>query len=318
MNYKNFVNILPIFCLLVLSISVHAADTDEQISAREKACEDQCLVDITSKPREILTPERYNEIVGGRQKCRQACFDAAVAAHTALKNSISTLSTSSMTEAENKYRDRYYKKCMSDFGGEKQAASCCSNLAAKDAESLRNKGAFDTSTTAEIPVFVDDSQCPLKKIESSPGEFAADVNTIKCMRSLMLSGVVIDDSNRAKEEEFCRAVTTPVAADTYISKCLQAGKYGPVGKATDDAKFNCRLDYEKEQRSNYVNECLKSGTYRKLSIDERKKGCNDNYQQYLQSHADTVYIVPKNTPAYTQPKSFYQKIKDFFSSFFGR
>jgi hypothetical protein len=111
---------------------------------------------------------------------------------------------------ENKYKERYVAKCMDTYKNNPSVNSCCSDLAVADTKAMQKRGVFDTATTAEIPIIIDENKC-------KPKEYKYD-----CSATSMNAG----------EKDKCKQ---------YLNKCMEMGK--DFYQSEETRKLLCEAGY---------------------------------------------------------------------------
>ncbi|MDO8492978.1 MAG: hypothetical protein Q7S19_00310 [bacterium] len=157
-------------------------------------------------------------------------------------------------DAAKKYHSRYVQKCMIVYNNP-NAASCCSDLAVADTNSMQKRGVFDTPTTAEIPIIVDENKCKAPVYKYYCSELVGSIG----------------------EKDTCKS---------YLNRCMEMGKWPDTSEET--RKKLCETDYtlnkpiELTTGEKYINICLKSAEPKEGETSEDKAiRCARGYRSHV-------------------------------------
>lgn len=189
-----------------------------------------------------------------------------------------------LSAAGKKYQDRYVAKCMDAYKNNPGASACCTALAVEDANAMQKKGVFDTETTAEIPIIVDENKC-------KPKEYKYD-----CSETAALGG----------DKDSCR---------DYINRCLEMGKW--LDGKEDSRKKLCETDYmikkplELSTREKYMSICTKSANPKdaeeKVSVAAR---CGADYYSGAREYRDRC-VASLNQANYNAFSNWFIQFRAF-------
>ncbi len=214
---------------------------------------------------------------------------------------------------EEQYRKRYFDKCMADVDpGNQQMGACCGNLAGKDAADLETRGVFDTASTAEIPVYVDEGKCVASVAGKQPAEMTQDEFVQKCLTTKY------KDQNSQEAEKLCATDYRVEIIRDRMMKCINNGQFGPVGQYNADILIACSTNVRASMASDAIKSCVNSGTYKNLTDSDRVMGCLDDYMRSQGGGIELTPITssPSASVTTTSSPSLISRIASFFSSLF--
>jgi hypothetical protein len=149
---------------------------------------------------------------------------------------------------------------------------------------LLKRGVFDTPTTAEIPILVDEQKCkaPVYKYDCS------------------------DIGQSIGEKDACKK---------YINRCIEMGKW--LDGTEDSRKKLCETDYtlnrplELSTREKYINICLKSGgSTDDEDQDSKAIRCGADYYSGVREYIDRC-VASMNGANYSRFSSWFIRFRAF-------
>ena len=190
------------------------------------------------------------------------------------------------TATVQKYRTRFYEKCMDIYRNDARVGACCSAQADAETSALERKGAFDTETTAELPVFVDESKC------SIPKEVVPDS---RC------------DTYEGDKHREC---------SDYIKRCLDAGRYAYLSE--NGRAERCAIDFAQgstialSTQEKYAKICIAAGVARGESEDDLKGSCLADYLYAAREYRDRC-LAMLNRVEYSKSTTLILRLRTLFN-----
>jgi hypothetical protein len=345
MNKKNYLLALfgKIILLLVFILSatpvIVRADSCGELdkpdlygkTPRQKTCIQECerVHKLLPTPKKFYG-EEYDNFLAPLKKCRQMCDSEA---YEAIK-SCETSSSAPITSGEKSYRERYLQKCRSSYNNHPSVERCCSDQAIAGTEVMKKRGVFDTSTTAEMPIFIDESKCKIQEKDLSSDEYVqrcldlgkfptfemTEYGGRKLMCLLSYNNALIS-KNKKGSGELITPKLSPV--EKYINRCIGEGGYDDIKDMEDRAGY-CQGEYMRVA-SNHVRKCLQvNGSPTPQEADYKE--CRDRFYKAVDDKDpelrkdDSIQPPPPVTPKTPEPKpvSVFGKVRGTISSFLGR
>lgn len=215
---------------------------------------------ILSCTQECLKSDKYpNErsSVDRASKCSNACQNPKADFSTKEDGTVRPFGP-----AENKYKDRYIQKCMGAYNNDPDSALCCGELAIADTKVMQKRGVFDTPTTAELSIIVDEVKCKPKEYKyscSGPSILDLEKDECKkyvnrCMEFGRWSGY--EEKTRLKRCQSAYSFNAPMELNNdekYIAICMRSKS--PENTASDKLASECGSDYLRDL-ANYRNHCV--------------------------------------------------------------
>lgn len=185
------------------------------------------------------------------------------------------------------YRARFYSACMNVYKNDDRVAACCSAQADLDTSSMEKKGAFDTKTTAELPVFVDESKCSVPE-------------------------KIVIDSRCAPFDEGAQGE----ACTTYLKNCLASGAYASLSEK--GRAESCKFDFASNKpitlttQDKYVNICIADGLKHGENEESLKTTCVRGYYRGAQEYISRCLAMTHHVE-YSKASTFILRLRSIFN-----
>ncbi len=242
---------------------------------------DQCIVSCSAKETEAMVVKSYEAICLPQcdafkknpddalpfGRCVLQCNDNLVKKYGTPIVAPVTVPTDALNDLATKYQARYYSKCMDSYNNS-DAAACCKDLSIADTQSMANRGAFDTPTSAELPVIVDENKCKPVEYKRQCSDFGKKIAAERgqkdgCEQYLnqcIESGHYITSSEQSRQNS-CennyanQRPISPLPFEKYINFCMKSAGVPSDPSAARDLAYGCWNQY-KQMNRDYVAKCI--------------------------------------------------------------
>jgi hypothetical protein len=300
MRNNNFTNLFFIPAMLLIGFLSAYSGAEAKLTAssndtpEKREYVETCYKAATAVLQGELNSKKIDitQFLGRKTQAYNKCADEARAMDVPEKDTsvnpapvvapLSTPTPNTWGPAENKYKDRYIQKCLEAYKNDSSVTGCCNILAVEDTNKMQKRGVFDTPTTAEIPIFVDDLKCKAPEYKYDCSDVGKSIG----------------------EKDACKK---------YINQCIEMGKW-PSEKEESRKKL-CETDYtiqrplKLDTQEKYTNICLKSRQQGDVEdMDALGIRCQSDYYSGVKEYIDRC-VASLNKSNYNAFSNWFIKIR---------